>query len=138
MTMLRNAQAKCAVLVGQDGQCLAKRGFTKNLDTDALAALVAGSFASTREMAKLVGQPDFSVLFHQGAKDHIHNILVDDETILTVIFDDRTTLGMVRLYSREAAKKLRHILKEAQGGTSDADMEGFDEEAQKRIDDLIE
>jgi predicted regulator of Ras-like GTPase activity (Roadblock/LC7/MglB family) len=137
MSMLRNAEAKCAILVGQDGKCLAKRGFTKKLDTDALAALIAGSFASTREMAKLVGQSDFSVLFHQGAKDHIHNILVDDETILTVIFDDHTTLGMVRLYSREAAKKLRQILKETKESPPGEDLEGIDKEAEKRIDDLI-
>ncbi len=136
--MLRNAEAKCALLVGQDGQCVAKRGFTKKIDTDALAALIAGSFASTREMAKLVGETDFSVLFHQGAKDHIHNVLVDDETILTIIFDDRTTLGMVRLYSRAAAKKLKNILKQTHGKNSSEKLEGFNKEAQKRIDDLIQ
>lgn len=138
LNMLRSAEAKCALLVGQDGQCISKRGFTKKLDTDALAALIAGSFASTREMAKLVGETDFSVLFHQGARDHIHNILVDDETILTIIFDDRTTLGMIRLYSKEAAKKLRTILKHTKTQKPTENLEGFSQEAQKRMDDLIQ
>ena len=138
LNMLRSAEAKCALLVGQDGQCISKRGFTKKLDTDALSALIAGSFASTREMAKLVGETDFSVLFHQGAKDHIHNILVDDETILTIIFDDRTTLGMIRLYSKEAAKKLRGILKRTKTRQPTEQLDGFSQEAQKRIDDLIQ
>lgn len=136
LTLLRSAEAKCALLIGQDGQCVAKRGFTKKIDTDALAVLIAGSFASTREMAKLLGESDFSVLFHQGTKDHIHNILVNEDIILTVLFDDRTTLGMVRLYSREAAKKLRPILMKASGKKTQK-IKGIEKEAEKRIDDLI-
>ncbi len=107
LQMLKQSEAKCAMLVDADGKCLAKKGFTANIDTDALAALIAGSFSSTRAMAKLVGETDFSVLFHQGERDHIHNILVDNNTILTVIFDDRTTIGMVRLYSKDSAKTLK-------------------------------
>lgn len=75
LVLLRESEAKCAVLVDQDGQCITKKGFTRHLDTDSLAALVAGSFASTRAMAKLVGENEFTVLFNQGQKDSIHNIL---------------------------------------------------------------
>ncbi|HMZ51371.1 roadblock/LC7 domain-containing protein [Candidatus Sumerlaeota bacterium] len=113
LQMLKQSEAKCAMLVDADGKCLAKKGFTANIDTDALAALIAGSFASTRAMAKLVGETDFSVLFHQGERDHIHNILVDNNTILTVIFDDRTTIGMVRLYSKECSKSLKETISQA-------------------------
>ena len=136
--MLRNSEAKCALLIGLDGKCMAKRGFTKKIDTDGLSALIAGSFASTRAMAKLVGETDFSVLFHQGAKDHIHNILVNDETILTVLFDDRTNLGMVRLYSKEAAKQIRSILKKTVPQKPREKLDGIEKEAEKRIDDLIQ
>lgn len=137
LQLLRSSEAKCALLIGQDGQCLAKRGFTRKLDTTALAALVAGTFASTREMAKLVGETDFSVLFHQGNKDNLHNILVNDNTILTVIFDNRTTLGMVRLYSREIAKKIREILKLAASRKPVEKIEGIEKVAEQRIDELI-
>jgi predicted regulator of Ras-like GTPase activity (Roadblock/LC7/MglB family) len=113
LQMLKQSEAKCAMLVDADGKCLAKKGFTSNIDTDALAALIAGSFSSTRAMARLVGETDFSVLFHQGTRDHIHNILVDNNTILTIIFDDRTTIGMVRLYSKESAKILKETLEDA-------------------------
>jgi len=111
--LLKQSDSKCALLVDQDGVCLLKEGFTKKLNTDGLAALVAGSFASTREMAKLVGESEFSVLFHQGENDHIHNLQVDDFTILVVLFDRRTTIGMVRLYCKDAAKVLRDVLKVA-------------------------
>jgi predicted regulator of Ras-like GTPase activity (Roadblock/LC7/MglB family) len=128
VTMLRESDAKCAVLVDQDGQCITKKGFTQHLDTDALAALVAGSFASTRAMAHLVGENEFTVLFHQGEKDSIHNVLVDDDTILSVIFDDRTTIGMVRLYSKAAAKEITGALR-AQREALAAVCESVDEPA---------
>ena len=134
--LLENSDAKCAMLVDQDGKCVSKSGFTKTIDTDALSALIAGAFSSTRAMAKLVGEKDFSVLFHQGNKDHIHNVLVDDDTILTVIFDDRTTIGMVRLYSKETAQKLKDILAKATPGGGDDDMDIADEAAD-RLDDLF-
>jgi len=139
LNTLKQSEAKCALLVDQAGKCLAKKGFTKTIDTDALAALIAGSFSSTRAMARLVGETDFSVLFHQGAKDHIHNIIVDDDTILTIIFDDRTTIGMVRLYSKESAKSLREILKNARKVTKlkVSDLE-LHQEAEKRLDDIFD
>jgi predicted regulator of Ras-like GTPase activity (Roadblock/LC7/MglB family) len=108
--LIRESEAKCALLVDQDGQCITKKGFTQNLDAEALSALIAGSFASTRAMAKLVGENEFTVLFHQGETDSIHNVLVDDDTILCVIFDDRTTIGMVRLYAKTAAQEMSATL----------------------------
>ncbi len=111
--LIKDAQAKCVLLVDKDGHLIARQGFTQSLDTTALAALLAGSFASTREMARLLGEPEFSVLFHQGKKDHIHITLVGERTILAVIFDDRTTIGMVRLYSKEASGNLEKIFSSA-------------------------
>mgnify|MGYP001091535120 CR=1 FL=1 len=138
LQMLKQSEAKCAILVDTDGKCLAKKGFTQTIDTDALAALIAGSFASTRAMAELVGEKDFSVLFHQGEKDHIHNILVDNDTILTVIFDDRTTIGMVRLYAKEGAKQLRDIVGQARTKTlPDTKRVDMEKDVEDRLDDLF-
>ena len=138
LQMLKQSEAKCAILVDVDGKCLAKKGFTQNVDTDALAALIAGSFASTRAMAKLVGESDFSVLFHQGEKEHIHNVLVDDDTILTVVFDDRTTIGMVRLYSKECAKGLHETLQIARKKRLPADKKvDIGRDVEDRLDDLF-
>lgn len=138
LQMLKQSEAKCAILVDADGKCLAKKGFTQNIDTDALAALIAGSFASTRAMASLVGESDFSVLFHQGEKDHIHNILVDNDTILTVIFDDRTTIGMVRLYSKECVKVIRGNLEKAREKRLPAGQSiDIERDVEDRLDDLF-
>src|SRR5512140_1008937 len=84
--LLKGCEAKCALLVDKDGHLITRQGFTHSLDTTALAALLAGSFASTKEIARLVGEPEFSVLFHQGKKDHIHISLIDERSIMVVIF----------------------------------------------------
>ncbi|MCX7016322.1 MAG: roadblock/LC7 domain-containing protein [Candidatus Sumerlaeota bacterium] len=139
--LLKHAEGLCTLVIDQNGKCLARRGLTRTIDCDALAALVAGSFASTRAIAKMVGESEFTVLFHQGEKEHIHNSLVDDDTILTVLFDDRTTVGMVRLCSKEAAKKIRTILSQARCRTSEPPDEASSREAATetghRIDDIF-
>ncbi len=138
--MLKGAEAKCALLVDKDGHLITRQGFTHSLDTTALAALLAGSFASTKEIARLVGEPEFSVLFHQGKKDHIHMTIVGERSILVVIFDDRTTIGMVRLYARETAQELTKVFDQIlnKRGTKPNISNEFAEMAQDRLDDIFQ
>jgi predicted regulator of Ras-like GTPase activity (Roadblock/LC7/MglB family) len=138
--LIKGAEAKCALLVDKDGYLITRQGFTHSLDTTALAALLAGSFASTKEIARLVGEPEFSVLFHQGKRDHIHLCLIGERTILAVIFDDRTTIGMVRLYAREISEDLTKILSKAQ---KDKDLKEtkldseFTRSVENKLDDIF-
>jgi predicted regulator of Ras-like GTPase activity (Roadblock/LC7/MglB family) len=103
---LERSQAKCALLIDKEGHLVTKKGFTKSFNTDSIAALVAGSFAATKQVAQLLGETEFSVLFHQGKNENIHIGLVAERALVVVIFDDRTTLGMVRLYAEELQQKL--------------------------------
>ncbi len=138
--LLKGSEAKCALLVDKDGHLVTRQGFTQSLDTTSLAALLAGSFASTREIARLVGEPEFSVLFHQGKRDHIHMSLVGDRSILVVVFDDRTTIGMVRLYAKEASTDLDQIFAESlEKDHSDAEglTDEFTASAGDKLDDIF-
>lgn len=140
--MLKGAEAKCALLVDKDGHLITRQGFTHSLDTTALAALLAGSFASTKEIARLVGECEFSVLFHQGKKDHIHMTLVGERSILVVIFDDRTTIGMVRLYAKEITIELVKIFDEILKKSSSSENTGissdFANQAEDKLDDIFQ
>jgi predicted regulator of Ras-like GTPase activity (Roadblock/LC7/MglB family) len=138
LRMIKKAEAKCALLVDKDGHLITRQGFTQTLDTTALSALLAGSFASTKEIARLVGEPEFSVLFHQGQKDHIHISLVGERCILAIVFDDRTTIGMVRLYAKETADRLKEIISEATEGSAIGLDDVFSESAQSKIDDVFQ
>ncbi|MCX7702509.1 MAG: roadblock/LC7 domain-containing protein [Planctomycetota bacterium] len=106
------AGTRSNVLIDKDGHLITKLGATESYDLPTVSALVAGSFAATREMARLLGEQEFSVLFHQGKRDNIQLTLVGNRTILATIFDNQTTLGMVRLYAKEAAEKLTKIFAE--------------------------
>jgi predicted regulator of Ras-like GTPase activity (Roadblock/LC7/MglB family) len=109
------ADAGCAavVLIGRDGQSLASAGAARALDLVSVAALAAGGFSSAAPLAQLLGEREFSVLIHEGVRQSLHVSVVDDATILIAVFDERTTLGMVRVFAREGASKVATILEEA-------------------------
>ena len=140
--MIKGCEAKCALLVDKDGHLITRQGFTHSLDTTALAALLAGSFASTHEIARLVGEQEFSVLFHQGKKDHIHMSLVGERSILVVIFDDRTTIGMVRLYARETSTELAKVFNQINKKSKNSEKQPIDQEftemASDKLDDIFQ
>jgi predicted regulator of Ras-like GTPase activity (Roadblock/LC7/MglB family) len=102
-----------ALLIDRSGQLLARGGSSRSLDTVSLSALAAGAFSSTAAMARLLGETEFTMLFHQGIRESIHVAAVDEQAILLAIFDSRTTVGMVRLFAKEASTAISAILAEA-------------------------
>ncbi|MFQ6131589.1 MAG: roadblock/LC7 domain-containing protein [Armatimonadota bacterium] len=111
--LLAEAQATCVLLVHGSGQLVAQSGFTRDLDTTSLAALTAGAFASTKEIARLIDEPEFSVLFHEGSHTSMHLSLVGTHASLVTIFDKRTSLGLVRLCAAQTAERLNHVFARA-------------------------
>jgi len=109
---LDESNAMDALLIDRGGQLLAQGGGERTLDTVSLSALAAGAFSSTAAMAHMIGEPEFTMLFHQGVRENIHVAAVDDNAILLAIFDSRTTVGMVRLFAREAIGAMSAILAE--------------------------
>ncbi len=139
---LRLSNARCALLVDKGGHMITQKGSAQSFDTDTISALVAGSFAATKEMARVLGEEEFSVLFHQGLRDNIQLMLVGDRTLFTVIFDEATTIGMVRLYANETGKRLEEVFAEASNPekTREADEEigeDFSSSAQSALDDVL-
>ena len=136
---MRLSGAKCALLIDKEGHLICRRGTTQTYDTETISALAAGSFAATREMAKLLGEEEFSVLFHQGKRDSIQLAIVGDRMLLAIVFDDRTTIGMIRLYGREAAEQLSAVIAEAakrKGQDTDVSAE-YGASAKKKLDDMF-
>jgi predicted regulator of Ras-like GTPase activity (Roadblock/LC7/MglB family) len=109
--MLVGSKASCVIVINcDDGGLVTARGSTEALDTVSLAALAAGAFASTREIARLIGEPEFTVLFHQGRRHHVHVNVAGEHCLLMTLFDDETTVGMVRLCARKACLCIKHAL----------------------------
>ena len=110
---LSDSSSSAALLIDRSGQPLAEAGTARTLDVGSIGALAAAAFSSTAALARLLGESEFSVLFHEGVKESMHVSTVDENTILLVIFDERTTIGMVRLFAREARASVGAVLEEA-------------------------
>src|SRR5256884_8772071 len=107
ITKLRTeSNAKLVFLVDKNGQQIAVQGDMRGVDATSLASLTAGNVAATDGLAKLIGEKEFSILFHEGERDNIHISLVAQRVILVVIFDDRSSLGLVRLRVKKASQEL--------------------------------
>ena len=110
--LCRDSNSKVVFLVDKNGQLIASAGEDKDMDTTSLASLTAGNIAATGGLAKLLGEKEFSILFHEGEKDHLHISLVGDRVILVVIFDNRTSMGLVRLRVKRVSESLAKIFED--------------------------
>jgi predicted regulator of Ras-like GTPase activity (Roadblock/LC7/MglB family) len=107
---LLRAGADCALLVDRSGNLIVNRGDPANLDVVALAALSAANFGATSEIAKLIGEDDFSLLFHKGKNENIHFTKVGKGFILITLFGKDISLGLIRLRTAKVTEGLLPIL----------------------------
>lgn len=107
--LLKDANSKVIFLVDKNGQLISGVGDTERFDTTSLASLTAGNIAATGGLAKLIGEKEFSILFHEGENDNLHISIVAGRVILVVIFDNRSSLGLVRLRVKKASEELNQI-----------------------------
>jgi len=92
--LFHQSNAKVVFLVDKNGQLIASAGETREIDTTSLASLTAGNIAATGGIARLLGEKEFSILFHEGEKDNVHISLIGQRVILVVIFDSRLLMPL--------------------------------------------
>jgi predicted regulator of Ras-like GTPase activity (Roadblock/LC7/MglB family) len=108
---LQKTEADLTVVIDRGGNVISQFGDMDVTDVTVIAALAAGSFAATRELARRIGELEFNALYHQGNGTHMFMNSVDEDTIMITVFGRRTTVGLVRFYSTAAAQRLADILK---------------------------
>jgi len=106
---LRASRASLVILIDRSGQVISQRGYTKQRPAEELAAMAAAAFAATEQVAHIIGENSFSVMFHEGEEQNVHLSVVGENALMLTAFDDRTTLGLVRLYAGEATDALLPI-----------------------------
>jgi predicted regulator of Ras-like GTPase activity (Roadblock/LC7/MglB family) len=138
--LVRDGNARSVFLVDSNGQLVGEAGEVNGIDTTSLASLVAGNVAATTGLAKIIGEDEFPVHFHQGERDNVHITVVAQRIILVVIFSDRSSLGLVRLRVKKASRQLSQIFddifKKAERGESDLDSP-FNDITDEDIDNLF-
>ena len=112
--LVKDANAKGVFVVDRNGQLIGEAGEMRGIDTTSLASLTAGCIAATGGLAKIVGEEEFPVHFHQGARDNLHITLIAGRIILVVVFDERSSLGLVRLRVKKAGAQLARVFEDIQ------------------------
>ena len=102
--LLRASDARSAMVVDRTGQLLANAGEALSFDPTAFASLTAADFSANDQLAKMIGQPEFASLFHQGEKESMYIADVARRVMLVVLFGQRTTVGVVRLRGRRSSE----------------------------------
>ncbi len=110
--LLQGTNARTVLLIDKAGQLITSSGDVTDLDTSSFATLSAADFAATGQLASLIGEREFSTLFHQGEKENIYVCIVANRVIVAVIFDQRTTLGLVRVRTKNTAVELERIFED--------------------------
>ena len=103
--------SRVVFLVDKNGQQIAVMGDVGDLDTTSLASLAAGNVAATGGMARLIGEREFPTLSHEGERESIH-ICIIGRVLLVVVFDERSSLGLVKLRVKQASRDLAVIFEE--------------------------
>lgn len=112
---LIEAGAQHVIIVDLSGNLIVEKGTLQVTDLLSLAVLLAANFAATAEIARLVGETDFSLLFHKGDKTNIHFSKLGDNNIIITFFDDNVSLGLIRLRSTSAIEQLATVLNGKEG-----------------------
>jgi predicted regulator of Ras-like GTPase activity (Roadblock/LC7/MglB family) len=102
---------QCVFLIDMAGNIIADLHEGEMIhDIYSLAALAAGNFGAVSAMAKIIGEDEFSLLFHKGKKENIHFSKVSQDFLLITIFGNLISLGFLRLKVTEVIDKIKHIL----------------------------
>jgi len=110
--LLGESSARCALLVDRSGQLITLAGERPAFDSTAFASLAAADFSANDQLASMIGEQEFSSLFHQGEKESMYLADIGRRVILVVLFDDRATLGMVRIKVRHAVRELTTLFEQ--------------------------
>src|ERR671924_1405295 len=139
-TFLGESNARTALIVDRTGQMVATVGQTPPFDPTAFASLTAADFSANDQLARMLGESEFGALFHQGERESMYLADIARRVILVVLFDNRTTLGMVKLRVKPAVGRLNQVFTEMferDGARAPGVESAFLGEAEDEIDKLF-
>lgn len=108
--VVSSSLAHSVLLIDRSGQLIAQYGDTMEIDILSLAALTAANFGATAEIAKILGEEEFTLLFHKGKNENVYFTAIGEHVIMVTLFDDKTSLGLIRLRINQIADELSQTL----------------------------
>jgi predicted regulator of Ras-like GTPase activity (Roadblock/LC7/MglB family) len=108
--LIQSSSSKSVMLIDKTGQLISSIGEPPGFDVTSFSSLAAADFAANQQLAEMVGELDFATLVHQGANESMYLSLIANRVILVVLFDKKTSLGLVRLKARRGGEELLSVL----------------------------
>ncbi len=112
-----STMAVFCMLIDAAGRVVATGGKAEEYDLEGVAALAAGDLATTRQLARMLNEPEFALLFQHEKQKNLFMTAVESDAILIVVFDVDTTFGALRLRIRRSISQLQQILHQARKNT---------------------
>lgn len=108
--VVSSSLAHSVLLIDRSGQLIAQYGDTMDIDILSLSALTAANFGATAEIAKMLGEEEFTLLFHKGKSENVYFTAIGEHVIMVTLFDDKTSLGLIRLRINQIIDELSNVL----------------------------
>lgn len=108
--VVSSSLAHSVLLIDRSGQLIAQYGNTMDVDVLSLSALTAANFGATAEIAKILGEEEFTLLFHKGKNENVYFTAIGENVIMVTLFDDKTSLGLIRLRINQIVNELSSVL----------------------------
>ncbi|MCD6426943.1 MAG: roadblock/LC7 domain-containing protein [Caldisericaceae bacterium] len=138
---LADSEAKDIILLNKSGELIAKSGDITSDAAVMVSALAAGVFSATNELARLLGEKEFTITFHQGKETNIHISLITQSVLLAIIFDNHAPIGAIRFWAKKIGNSVKDIVKKAEKRSAEQQQkvtpEGFGNDIKNEIDNLF-
>jgi predicted regulator of Ras-like GTPase activity (Roadblock/LC7/MglB family) len=108
--IVSSSLAHSVLVIDRSGQLIAHHGNSPAIDMSSLSALTAANFGATAEIAKILGEEEFTLLFHKGKNENVYFSTIGEHVILVTLFDDRTSLGVIRLQISKIIDELAKVI----------------------------
>jgi len=124
--MISSSMAHSVLLIDRSGQLIAHHGNTPEIDLLSLSALTAANFGATAEIAKILGEDEFTLLFHKGRNQNVYFSAIGEHIIMVTLFDDHTSLGLIRFQISKVIDELLNIFSSIfeRRGRNERDLSG--------------
>jgi predicted regulator of Ras-like GTPase activity (Roadblock/LC7/MglB family) len=130
-----NTRSEIAFITDSEGHCIASTGEMEDSHLNSISSLIAGSMAAVNGIGQMLNVSKFTTVLTESVDKNLHISLINDRTMLIVIFDNSSNLGIIRFRVKSAIQELEKVfltitekLKNSAMEESDSPFEGVTDE----------
>ena len=83
-----NTRSEIAFITDSEGHCIASTGEMEDSHLNSISSLIAGSMAAVNGIGQMLNVSKFTTVLTESVDKNLHISLINDRTMLIVIFDN--------------------------------------------------